>query len=69
MHDIYIIDRIIKNVQGDYIKHFEANINWAFNLIFQKTQSPGEKKTLLKMIKLWDMFFSKEKIQGIYENL
>eukprot|EP00347_Sterkiella_histriomuscorum_P003197 403365218 len=55
---IYILDSILKNVQGDYIRFFEERIREIFERTFTQSVSMEEKRALLKMFKTWDLFFS-----------
>ena len=65
-----MIDDIVKRVQGDYITHFQEKINYLFPLVWQKARSKDEKVKLLKIFKIWGMFFTdKEKLKTISETL
>lgn len=62
---IDIIDTIIRYVQGDYITFFQEKIGFLFPLIWQKTNNGGAGHRellikLLKIFKIWDLFFAKE---------
>ena len=59
------MDSILKNVQGDYIKHFEAHIAQVFIDTFQRAATMEEKKSLIKMFKIWDLFFSLPVLESI----
>ena len=54
---MYILDSILKNVQGDYIQNFEAIIPEVFQETFKRAQSMEDKRSLIKMFKIWDLFF------------
>ncbi len=58
------MDSILKNVQGEYIRLFEDKIVAIFDSIFEQA-SMEEKKSLIKMFLIWDLFFSPEKLQLI----
>ena len=53
---MYILDSILKNVQGDYINFFEEKIVDVFVKIFRNS-TIEEKRSLIKMFKIWVMFF------------
>jgi len=50
------MDSILKNVQGDYIRLFEGKIATIFESAFEAA-SMDEKRSLLKMFLIWDLFF------------
>lgn len=47
---IYILDSILKNVQGHYIRLFEQRIGEIFQVAFENTSRESEKKALIKLI-------------------
>jgi hypothetical protein len=53
---MYIFDSILKNVQGDYINFFEERIQEIFLRIF-KNSNVDERRSLIKMFKIWVLFF------------
>lgn len=55
---VYIMDSIIKNVQGEYIRLFEEKLANIFEVVFEGATAMEEKKSLLKMFKIWTLFFS-----------
>lgn len=57
---MYILDSILKNVQGDYVKLFQERIATIFASIFANSQSIDEKRSLIKMFKIWDLFFNEK---------
>ena len=67
-----MIDIIIKQIQGDYITYFEEKISFLFSYIWQETKNKFGTKSLLKllrMFKVWDMFFKNETLDRIYKSL
>lgn len=66
---IYILDSILKNVQGDYIRLFEEKIAALFETAFESTTSMDEKRSLIKMFKIWDLFFQPHILEGISQRL
>ena len=52
------MDSIIKNVQGKYIKLFEEKLANIFEVVFEGATAMEEKKSLLKMFKIWTLFFN-----------
>jgi hypothetical protein len=61
---MYILDSILKNVQGDYINFFEEQIHEAFVRIFRNS-TIEEKRSLIKMFKIWVMFFDEIVLEKI----
>lgn len=59
---IIVIDMIIKEVQGDYIHAFQEKMNYLFPLVWQRTNVRDEKIRLLKIFKIWHMFFNNKSI-------
>jgi len=69
------MDLVIKNVQGDYIKYFKQCLSYLIPEIWRflfsqihPDQNGGEnrdKVTLVKILKIWELFFSKELIDEI----
>jgi CID domain len=53
---MYIIDSILKNVQGKYIKNFEQRIGEVFQSAFLNAQSDDQRKSLIKLINVWSLF-------------
>ena len=62
---VYIMDSIIKNVQGEYIRLFEEKLANIFEVVFEGATSMEEKKSLLKMFKIWTLFFSPQVLELI----
>ena len=56
-------------MQGDYIAYFQDKIPYLFPLIWQKASSQAEKIKLLKIFKIWDMFFEKQILDRIAATL
>ena len=59
-------------MQGAYITCFQEKISFLFPMIWEKTknkQSPELMIKLLKIFKIWDMFFAKETLNQISETL
>lgn len=65
---IDVIDTIIKCVQGDYIKYFQEKMSYLFPLIWQRETSTEERVKLLKIFKIWDMFFSDKQVLKAIED-
>lgn len=61
---VCIMDSILKNVQGDYIRLFEGKIATIFDSAFEAA-SMDEKRSLLKMFLIWDLFFTPITLQAI----
>jgi hypothetical protein len=61
---MYILDSILKNVQGDYINFFEEKIYEVFVRIFRNS-TIEEKRSLIKMFKIWVMFFDEKVLEKI----
>lgn len=59
---MYILDSILKNVQGDYITFFEERIHEIFVRIFRNSNLE-ERRSLVKMFKIWVMFFEKKVLE------
>lgn len=53
---MFIMDSILKNVQGNYIRLIEERIKEIFLDSFTRADI-NEKKSLIKMFKTWDLFF------------
>jgi len=62
---IYVMDSIIKNVQGNYIQAFEERIVFIFVETYKKLQSQREKSTMVKLLKIWELFLDGKYIQAI----
>jgi hypothetical protein len=52
---MYILDSILKNVQGRFVKHFEEKIPDIFNVAFLNARSDGERKSLIKLFNVWSL--------------
>jgi len=65
---MYIMDSILKNVQGNYIGLYEERITQIFMDSFPKAEL-AEKKSLIKMFKTWDLFFRSEILEVIATKL
>ncbi len=63
-----ILDSIVKQVQGDYIKNFESRIAELFGETFEKCEMEA-KKSLIKMFKIWDLFFNPTVLENISRKL
>ena len=59
---MYILDSILKNVQGDYINFFEERIHEIFVRIFRNSNLE-ERRSLVKIFKIWVMFFEKKVLE------
>jgi hypothetical protein len=62
---MYILDSILKYVQGDYIKLFEERIAEVFDKTFENAKSMDEKKSLIKMFKIWDLFLQHDILDSL----
>lgn len=58
------MDSIIKNVQGEYIRLFEDRIAAIFDSAFENAPLE-EKRSLIKMFLIWDLFFNPVRLQAI----
>ncbi|TNV87107.1 hypothetical protein FGO68_gene11194 [Halteria grandinella] len=66
---IYILDSILKNVQGHYIRLFEQRIGEIFQVAFENTSRESEKKALIKLIQVWQLFINSGILAAIYNRL
>ena len=53
---MYILDSILKNVQGNYIHLFEHAVPLVIKVAFTGATTDDEKKALIKLFKVWEMF-------------
>ena len=54
-----MFDSILKHVQGDYTMWLKPKACTVFQVSFLNAKSDTERKTLVKMVKIWDLFISK----------
>ena len=64
------MDTILKNVQGAYVSHFAAYINYDIGLVLQRA-TPDDKKNLVKIFKTWEVLglFNQAELSSIAERL
>ena len=62
---MYILDSILKNVQGNYIKQFEQQMPQVFEIAFQNSKDDGQRKALIKLFKVWEFFLNKKLLAQI----
>lgn len=67
---LYVMDTIIKNVQGAYIQHFSSYINYVIGLVLQRA-SHDDQKNLVKIFKTWEVLglFNQVELNNIAERL
>lgn len=56
---INLFDSILKHVQGDYVMWLKPKASTVFQVSFLNAKHDKERKTLIKMVKIWDLFISK----------
>ena len=66
---MYILDSILKNVQGYYINLFQARMPQLFPIAFQNATSDGQRRSLIKLLNVWSMFLNPELLQSLYYQL
>ena len=66
---MYILDSILKNVQGYYVSLFQARMPQLFLLAFQNAASDSQRRALIKLLNVWKMFLNPELIQTLYYQL
>ena len=66
---MYILDSILKNVQGYYVSLFQARMPQLFLLAFQNATSDSQRRALIKLLNVWKMFLTPELIQTLYYQL
>lgn len=53
---MYILDSILKNVQGNYVSIFESRIAEVFQSSFLNARGDDERKSLMKLVRVWRIF-------------
>lgn len=53
---MYILDSILKNVQGSYVQLFEHAMPQVLQVAFASATTDDEKKAFIKLFKVWEIF-------------
>ena len=62
---MYIIDSILKNVQGNYVTLFETQISQVFRTAFTQARTDDERKSLIKLFNVWSLLFDPAVLDSI----
>jgi hypothetical protein len=62
---MYILDSILKNVQGNYVQHIESQIVLVFQTAFANCRNDDELKALIKLFKTWQLIMDPSLLQHI----
>ena len=55
---LYVLDTIVKYVQGKYVRFFEQKIKFVIGLVLQQTQrtrNAVDQKKLIKIFRSWEV--------------
>lgn len=55
---MYILDSILKNVQGQFVRLIETRLPNAFQMAFQLAPNDDERKALIKLFYVWHLLLS-----------
>jgi hypothetical protein len=56
-------------VQGNYLRIFEQRIGDIFQVAFENASRESERKALIKLIQVWQLFINPSILAGIYNRL
>ena len=62
---MYILDSILKNVQGNYVHIFQGSISQIFQLAFTQATSDLEQKSLIKLFNVWRLLLDRDILDKI----
>lgn len=62
---MYIIDSILKNVQGSFVPLFEQSMPRVFSFAFTQAANDDEKRALIKLFKVWEIFLQPAVLEQI----
>lgn len=55
---MYMLDSILKNVQGNYVRHFESRIQQLFQIAFNAAQFDDERRAMIKLFNVWKLLLN-----------
>lgn len=62
---MYILDSVLKNVQGNYVQHIESQIVMVFQTAFTNCRNDDELKALIRLFKTWQLIMDPGLLQNI----
>ena len=63
-----MFDSILKHVQGEYLLWLRPKASTVFQVSFLNARSDNERKTLVKMVRIWDLFIGRKYLQPILDS-